>query len=302
MTSLSAALDWAPSFNDKPVPPAISVAIDAALPQSAIVEPEEARHVLIYSATAGYRHQSIPTGIQALGRMGVSTGAYDAIVSDDPANFEPKLLKTFDAVILLNTTGDFFMPHKKQRAKYSDADWAGLQERNDRLLDNLVDYVSAGGGLVGIHAPTDACYQHAAYGDMIGGYFDGHPWRANTEVTIAVEDPEHAVNASVFAGLDDFKITEEIYQFKAEPYSREKLRILLNLDVEKSTPVKGMKRADGDYAVAWVQSVGHGRVFYTGIGHNHHIYTNPLMLQHYLAGIQFATGDLDADTTPSAQK
>lgn len=62
-----------------------------------------------------------------------------------------------------------------------------------------------------------------------------------------------------------------------------------------------MKRTDGDYAVSWVQGVGKGRVFYSSLGHNHEIYSNPHMLKHYLAGIQFACGDLKADVTPSAQ-
>ena len=78
--------------------------------------------------------------------------------------------------------------------------------------------------------------------------------------------------------------------------------MLLHLDPARSDEVKGLKRKDNDYAVAWVQAVGEGRVFYTSIGHNPHIFYNPLMLKHYLAGIQFATGDLPADTTPSASK
>ena len=65
--------------------------------------------------------------------------------------------------------------------------------------------------------------------------------------------------------------------------------------------MKGKKREDNDYPVAWVQQVGKGRVFYSSLGHNHHIYWNPMLLKHYLAGIQFACGDLQADTTPSAK-
>jgi len=154
---------------------------------------------------------------------------------------------------------------------------------------------------MGIHAATDSCYNHEAYGKTIGGYFWGHPWGANSKVTIVVEDPEHATNKPVFGDTKDFELIEEIYQFKPEPYSRERLRILLHLDPERSAEVKGKKREDNDYAVAWVQQVGKGRVFYTSLGHNHHIYWNPMLLKHYLAGIQFTCGDLKADTTPSAK-
>lgn len=273
--------------------------IEAALPAGPIVEPKSARRILVVSATTGFRHKSIPTGIFTLEKLGASTGAYETVISDDPANFEPAALAGFDAVVLLNTTQDFFMPRNKK--DYSAEDWAWLQARQDRLMDNLVHYVEQGGGLMGIHAATDSCYNHEAYGKTIGGYFGGHPWRANSEVTIVVEDPEHAINQPAFGDTKDFELVEEIYQFKPEPYSRERLRILLHLDPARSAEVKGKNREDNDYPVAWVQQVGQGRVFYSSLGHNHHIYWNPMLLKHYLAGIQFATGDLQADTTPSAK-
>ena len=125
---------------------------------------------------------------------------------------------------------------------------------------------------------------------------------SNNTVTINVEDQEHAVNAAVFKGIKSFSLKDEIYQFRDKPYSREKLRILLHLDPERSDkPKKIDKRADNDYAVAWVKALGKGRVFYSSLGHNDDIYWNPVILRHYLAGIQFALGDLKADTTPSAK-
>ncbi len=136
----------------------------------------------------------------------------------------------------------------------------------------------------------------------MGGYFNGHPWNANNNVTIVIEDCEHALMKPVFGDANDFALKEEIYQFREEPYSRDRLRVLLHVDLARSDQVKKLKRTDNDYAVAWVQQVGKGRVFYSSIGHNPHIYWNPLMLKHYLAGIQFATGDLPADTTPSGRQ
>ncbi len=298
--SLSAAVDFVPSFTDKPVAAGSIAKVEQALPSEPIVKPAAKRRILVVSSTAGFRHKSIPIGKIAIEKLGEATGAYEATISDDPANFEPDVLKTFDTVLLLNTTQDFFMPGRNQRKQYSAAELAELQKRHNSLIDNLIDYVEQGGGLAGIHAATDTCYKHKEYGEAIGGYFNGHPWRFKDQVTIVVEDQEHAVNKPVFGEQKDFELVEEIYQFKEEPYSRERLRILLHLDPERSAQVKGLKRTDNDYAVAWVQSVGKGRVFYTSIGHNEHIYQNPLMLKHYLAGIQFACGDLKADTTPSA--
>jgi len=294
--------DWKPTFNDKPVTADQLAKVQEAVPAQSIVAPKKARRVLLFSATSGFRHGSIPVGNLALEKMGEATGAYTATVSDDPANFEPDALKQFDAVVLVSPTQDFFMPNRKQRDKFSDGDWAALQARHNRLVDNLIDYVEQGGGLVGIHAATDSCYNHERYGETMGGYFAGHPWCAGHNVTIVVEDPTHAIIEPVFKGMKDFRIQDEIYQFKDEPYSRERLRVLLHLDPARSDKPKGKpRRADNDYAVSWVQKVGKGHVFYSSLGHNHHVYWNPLILKHYLAGIQFATGDLEADTTPSAR-
>lgn len=298
---LRAAVDYTPAFNDKPVSAESAAKIEAVLPSEPIVSPEEKRRVLVVSATSGFRHASIPTGKLALEKMGQRTGAFEAVISDDPAHFEPEALADFDAVVLLNTTQDFFMPNRRAKDKYSKEEWSWLQRRHDRLIDNLMDYLKRGGGLVGIHSATDSCYNHEQFGKAIGGYFWGHPWGANRKVTIVVEDPGHAINKPAFGESEDFELVEEIYQFKPEPYSRERLRILLHLDPERSGKVKGMKREDNDYPVAWVQKVGEGRVFYSSLGHNHHIYWNPRLLKHYLAGIQFACGDLEADTTPSAK-
>jgi uncharacterized protein len=295
------AVEWTPSFNDKPVKQEQIAQVTEALPSEPIVKPTTARRLLVFSATSGFRHRSIPIGNLALEKMGVSSGAYKATISNDPANFEPAALKQFDAVVLLSPTQDFFMPNRKQKGKFSAEDWVALQARHIRLVDNLIDYVEQGGGLVGIHAATDSCYSHKAYGEAMGGYFAGHPWTAGHNVTIVVEDPTHAIIEPVFKGMKDFRIKDEIYQFRDKPYSRERLRVLLHLDPERSDPAKGMRRTDNDYAVSWVQKVGEGRVFYSSLGHNEHIYWNPLMLKHYLAGIQFATGDLKADTTPSAK-
>lgn len=298
---LQSASEWAPTFDDQPVADELALAVHNALPDSPIVAVDEERRILIFSATSGYRHTSIPVGKLALTEVGKATGAYETVVSDDPLNFELETLKGFDTVVLLNTTMDFFMPNKKHMADFSEDEWAWLQARHERLVDNLIQYVNGGGGLVGIHSATDSCYNHKAYGDVMGGYFAGHPWTSGMEVTIVVEDGEHALVKPVFEGIKDFRIKEEIYQFSEEPYSRDKLRVLLHLDPERSdTPKTTPAREDGDYAVSWVQSVGAGRVFYTSLGHRHDIFTNPLILRHYLAGIQFATGDLEADTTPSS--
>lgn len=297
-------VDWAPAFNDAPVKPEEAKRIEDAVPAKAFARPAKSRRMLVYSATSGFRHKSIPHGKMALELIGKRTGAFEAVVSDDLKNFEPENLKRFDAVCLLNVTGDFFLPHPKDLGAMEPERQQKMKDNDLRLKKALIEYVERGGGLVGIHSATDACYKYEAYGKMIGGYFDGHPWTQDCRVTIRVEDPDHELTRPVFKERE-YSFLEEIYQFREEPYSRDRLRVLLNLDPEKSDKPKkegAIKRKDNDFAVCWVQQFGEGRVFYTSLGHREDIYMNPVMLSHYLAGIQFAVGDLKADTTPSAKR
>lgn len=301
------ATDWKPTYEEKKiVSEKEKRQIEEAAPKAPIVKPKERRTVLVYSATGGFRHWNIPLAKIAFQEMGKQSGAYEAVISDDPANFEPEVLKTFDAVVLVNTTGNFFMPcthgDHNVRDQFSDEEWKALQVRDKRLIGNLVDYVHKGGGLVGIHAAADAYYGNWDYRNMLGGTFMGHPWHGNQQAVIRIDEPEHPLMNPVFGDLTEISFKEEIFQYN-DPYSRDRLRVLMTLDVEKTEKPKGEpKREDGDYAIAWIHEVGKGRVFYTAIGHNYERFWEPQTLMHYLAGIQYATGDLEADATPSAKR
>ncbi len=114
---------------------------------------------------------------------------------------------------------------------------------------------------------------------------------------VKLDDPKCPINAP-FEGKG-FEITDEIYTFK-DPYSREKLRVILSVDWENSGDLKGANRQDNDYALSWIRDYGRGRVFYCAFGHQEPIWWNPKILSHVLAGVQYAFGDLKADATPSA--
>jgi len=266
--------------------------VKAALPDEAYVKPEKHRTLLVFTLCRGFRHTVIPLGAEALQLLGEKTGAYSAVASDDIALFEPDGLARFDAVCLLNTTGELFLPPDfKDLAR---AEKTAAQERDAGLKKSFLDYLRHGKGLVGIHAATDCFYEWPDFGVLMGGYFDGHPW--NEEVTLKLDEPDHPLNG-MFDG-QPLVVADEIYQFKA-PYSRDRLRVLLSLDTSRTDMnKKGIKRTDGDFAVSWVHTVGQGRVFYCSLGHRDDIFWSPKVLRHYLAGIQFALGDLPAPSAP----
>ena len=254
------------------------------------LEPVQPRKVLIFSLTNGYKHKSIPVGIKALSLVGEKTGAYEAVVSNDLANFEPENIQQFDAICFLNTTLEVFSPHRSKLKTMSEERKQVWQARELRLKASFIDFIKSGKGFIGIHSATDTFYQWPEYGDMIGAYFDGHPWRSNRQVHIKVEDGQQDHCCMKHVNAESLSFKEEIYQFKA-PYDVNKLQVILRLDPLKNDLSMG-KRSDNDYPVSWVKHYAKGRVFYSSLGHNNHIFSNPKVLQHFINGIQWSLGDL----------
>ncbi len=173
-------------FADFPVKQETVAKITAALPDSAPATPKTSRHILIYSKTSGFRHGSIPTGVKAMQMLGAKTRAFSAVHSEDRNMFYDETLAQFDAVIMLNTTGDCLAGKKNG---LTDADKLTLEQRKK----NLHDFVTGGKGMLGIHSATDTFYSWKAYGDMMGGWFTGHPWHQN--VPLKIDSPDHPLTS-----------------------------------------------------------------------------------------------------------
>lgn len=261
--------------------------IKQALPETAPAKPRQPRKVLVFSRTLGFRHSSIPVGIKAITMMGDKTGAYTVYATEDASFFEPEKLKLFDAVLMLNTTGDCLRPIGAGK------ETATIEQRRKQ---GLIDFVTGGKGLIGIHSATDTYRNWKEYNKMMGGAFVSHPWNANSTVHIKNLEPSHPVNAA-FEGKG-FAITDEIYMFRDDTALPTERKFLLVLDGDKMD-LKKQKRKDGQFPISWVSTYGKGRVFYCSLGHREDIYWNPAILKHYLAGMQYALGDLEADATPS---
>jgi HEAT repeat protein/type 1 glutamine amidotransferase len=235
-------------------------------------------------------HASLPDANLAIELMGKKTGAYEAVFNNDVSVFRPDQIAQYDAICFSNTVGVLF--------------------DDPQLRKSLLSFVEKGKGFVGIHAAAATFVQWPKYdqwpqfGEMLGAYENGgHPWKPNEVITIKVEDPGNPINAP-FQGKS-FEISDEVFQFQ-DPYSRDKLHILLAIDTEKTDmgPERRIlpeRQRDRDLAISWVRNYGKGRVFYSCLGHNPDIYWNPAILEHFLAGIQFALGDLAADATASNQ-
>lgn len=261
---------------DRPVSQEVLKKVEAALPDRAPAAASRPRKMLVFTLTRGFRHSTIPLAAKTLEMMGQKTGAFQTVTSDDLDMLRPERLAEFDAFCSDHCTGSL--------------------TDDEALKKSLIDFVANGKGWVGIHAATDcAGWKFPEYHEMIGGVFAGHPFR---RISVKLDDPASPINAP-FEGKG-FEISDEIYTFR-QPYSREKLHVLLSIDWDASNIRSGMTRDDNDYALSWIREYGKGRVFYCAFGHDEQIWWNPAILRHYLAGIQYALGDLKADATPSAK-
>ncbi len=265
--------------------------IEAALPARAPVVPQQPRKLLIFDLNVGYGgHASAQTANVAMTLMGQKTGAFQTVVSRDPAVFARDSLRRFDAVFFNNTVGNLF--------------------EDPALRQNLVEFVYGGGGLMGVHGTTVAFTRWTEgaredwpeFGRMLGGRGASHK-AADEHVFIKLDDPLHPLNQP-FGGRG-FEYRSEFFRVH-EPYSRDRVRVLFSIDTQRTDMNQGpaygrLVRADNDYALAWVRNYGRGRVFYCTIAHQPSIFWDPKLLEFYLGAVQFVVGDLPAPTTPSSK-
>jgi type 1 glutamine amidotransferase len=275
-----------------------------AVPSVAPATPAQPRRVLVLARAAGFVHSSIPLATRTIEALGAKTGAWTTVITFNPADITAENLAGYDAVFLASTTGSFL----------DDANNPTVSEARKKAL---MDFVSSGKGLAGIHAATDS-YRAQGQGTWpdfnraIGGWFKWH-WNNGTQVQIKVEDVNHPINASLTRvnaqtgerqAIPRLRVQDEIYTFAMNAWERSRMRVLTSIDYEdmpaetKAEEPENGRRTDGDYPLSYIQRVGNGRVFVQLLGHDESHYKMPAMLEHLLAGMQYAIGDLKADDSP----
>ena len=276
--------------------------IAAALPAKVPAQAAKPRKVLVFADSKRtfdcmaleewqkpVPHKSAPYAAKAMALMGERTGAFAARIEADPAVFREDL-RPFDAIVLANV----FLEGKLFR---SPRDVAAKEEnRFAQQQKALLDYVRGGGGLVGIHVAAAEAAGWPEFNRMLGATYAGQAWQAFHKAPLKVDDPQSPLTAAFAA--EGFSVADDIYMFR-EPGLRAAVRVLVSVDTSKAPASMWADRPDGDYPVSWIRKHGEGRVFYTALGHEPEMYLNQAFLAHVLAGVQFAAGDLPADTAPS---
>jgi len=270
------------------------VKLEQIAPAKTTVKTPVKRKILVFSRATGFDHWTIPHNIEMLKIIARKTNAFEVHVGFDIENFDKNNLKKYDAVILNNSN-----PNGPKRDLFYDLlkIYTSLTEK--QIIDqaavyetNLIDYVKKGGGLMILHGAIVVQNNSKAFSDMTGGSFDYHP--RQQEIHIKEVDKNHPL-VKAFNG-NGLLHTDEPYFFK-NSYFDYNFRPLLYFEVDEIKEVRHEAGNNVNY-VAWIKKHGKGRVFYSSPSHNAQSLDHPELLQFFLDGLQYVTGDLKVDDSP----
>lgn len=208
--------------------------------------------LLVFSRTAGYRHDSIPAGIQALTKLASERG-WQLSATEDASTFNDASLANYNVVVFLSTTGDVL---------------------DDTQQSAFERFIRSGNGFIGIHSASDTEYDWPWYGELVGAYFREHP-----SIQAADVISEDTQNPATSALPTRWRRSDEWYAFQSNP--RPNVHVLLSLDETSYDP--GAANMNGDHPIAWCHEYDGGRAFYTALGHTSESYTDGLFMSQ-LAG------------------
>ena len=232
--------------------------------QQALARDREGR-LLYMTLSAGYKHASVAPSEAIVKEIGERSGLFKTTVTQDVGAFTPENLKKYD-VVMFYTTGELPMTEAEKSA--------------------FINFVRSGHGFVGVHSATDTFYEWQDYLELIGGYFNDHPW--HQMVTVNVADPSDPIVR--FLGKS-FQVDDEIYQIADFQYKTS--HVLLRLDpnsVDLHKPNVHFRFYG--WPLAWTRRDGKGRVFYTALGHEEAVWKSQWYQQLLLNGIKYAMGRL----------
>jgi predicted dehydrogenase/type 1 glutamine amidotransferase len=139
----------------------------------------------------------------------------------------------------------------------------------------LLEFVRAGGGLVGIHSATVCFRGTAGYMDLIGTEFAGHGPMSLLPITAADNADELVQRVP-----GPFKCFDEFY------------RLEVRTDAELRVFHEGAWQAEKQM-MGYTRDYGAGKVFYTALGHDERAFRNPDFQDTVVRGAAWATGQMD---------
>jgi type 1 glutamine amidotransferase len=243
-------------------------------------QPAKKKHILVIGQTKGFEHDSVSDAMGTVWKLGMDSDLWTTymrtdteLITKSKLTSNAKNLDYFDLLVFASTTGEMDLTDSQKR-------------------DMMTFIHDEGKGFVGIHAALDTNYKWPEYGEMIGGWFDQHPW-GTFQAPIINEGGDFPATMHMPKTMVK---KDEIYQAKA--WSRDKVNVLLRLDDSKLVYENNPRvhRQDRDFAVAWSKMYGKGRVFYSTLGHTNEAWKDPEIVKMYFEAIKWALGMTEGST------
>lgn len=247
------------------------IVIFALLAATVSAQPVRPKRILYITHSAAFRHQSIPHSVEALKAIAAISGKLEITATEDVSLLNAAALRNYDAVMFY-TTGELPI--------------------SDQQKQDLLTFIRGGKGFGGVHSATDTFYKWPEYAELIGGWFNGHPWTQPVKITVA--DPANPLVAHL---APSFELRDEIYQFKN--FAEGRVRVLLKLDTSSvDMKARGINPGATEFPLVWVRPYGKGRVFYSALGHFDEVWDMPGIRGMLLEGMLWITGQREAPAAP----
>ena len=241
-----------------------------------------------------YQHDAVSHALATIERLGYESGLYDTYIRTDIQLITKHPIQFAETVAVPDTKGN--VANYKNLNDFDAIFFYGIGELEltSQQKTDLMSFIKDDGkGFIGAHTAITSFYTWPEWGDMIGGYFDDHPWLI-FDAPVINEAPDFPAMKGF---PHEFVARDEIYQVKN--FSRDKVRVLARLDASKidlNNP--RVHRKDHDFAVAWSKTYGKGRVFYSCFGHTKESWDDPRMQKMWLEAIKWAMGLTTGDAQP----
>ncbi|KAJ4992063.1 glycosyl hydrolase [Stagonosporopsis vannaccii] len=249
---------------------------------------EPNRSLLLFSKTAGYRHDSIPDAIELVSSI-ANENNWSVTATEDSSVFTPEGLSNYSSLVFLHTTGDLLVSDE---------------------YDALYQFLLNGGSWLGIHAAGDFGNNTPPwYNTLVGGQFEFHPcapeWTCSPAQLerypsggnirsdiVTVQDSSHPSTINLPASHNR---TDEWYSYRTNPSQDPRYTVLATLEetyIDEITPE--YLSMQPDHPISWYSVFeGKARAWYTGMGHTKESYTEPYFVEHVTGGLKWVLGESD---------
>ncbi|MBV9155480.1 MAG: ThuA domain-containing protein [Acidobacteriaceae bacterium] len=241
-----------------------------------------------------YQHDAVSHALATIERLGYQSGLYDTYIRTDIQLITKHPLQTPENAVVPDANNK--SANYKNLNDFDAIFFYGIGELEltDQQKADLMSFIKEDGkGFVGAHTSITSFYTWPEWGQMIGGYFDDHPWLI-FDAPVINEAPDFP---AMKAFPHEFTAHDEIYQVK--DFSKDRVRVLARLDADKiDLKNPRVHRTDRDFPVAWAKTYGKGRVFYSCFGHTKESWDDPRMQEMWLEAIKWAMGLEAGDAHP----